>query len=252
MRDHSAKAGSGVGKRERRKAWTRQELLFAGRKLFSKKGLYESRIEDLTRQAGIAKGTLYQYFRDKDELIREVVASGFAELDSYIERHARGAESLADLVERISAAHFEFFDSNPDLMRVFHQVRGLLKFDHRRWKPLRSTLREHLQRIADLIGTVPSRVRLSRTRRWELAILIFGAASGIASVKASVQPKARPTARPGALPGSLAAMVLTNAAAAGSRTPRPTLRATRRRTARPVTELRAGIGSPAALHVRRG
>ena len=44
------------GRREHRKRVTRRELLVAGRKLFGDEGLYESRIEDLTRHAGIAKG----------------------------------------------------------------------------------------------------------------------------------------------------------------------------------------------------
>lgn len=47
------------GRRERRKSITRADLLKAGRRLFSQKGLYESHVEDLTEIAGIAKGTFY-------------------------------------------------------------------------------------------------------------------------------------------------------------------------------------------------
>ncbi|HUK63923.1 MAG TPA: helix-turn-helix domain-containing protein, partial [Dongiaceae bacterium] len=51
--------GPPSGRREHRKHATRRELLIAGRRLFAERGLYDSRIEDLSRQAGIAKGTLY-------------------------------------------------------------------------------------------------------------------------------------------------------------------------------------------------
>jgi AcrR family transcriptional regulator len=214
------------GRRELKKAVTRRELILAGRELFSRKGLYESRIEDLTRHAGIAKGTLYQYFSDKDELIQEVVAMGFAELDGKMQRRTRGSESLGDLAERVAAVHLEFFLANPDLMRVFHQVRGLLKFNHRRWRPLQSTLSQHVQRIADLVGQTPLPAKLSQARRWELAIQIFGAVSGIVSVNATIDPRVSLRLRPRAVSQGLAAMVLASTGSSRALPHRPSRRST--------------------------
>ena len=107
--------------RERRKRTTRSELLVAGRRLFSEKGLYRSRVEDLTHGAGIAKGTLYQYFRNKEDLIHAVEEAGFEELDRSVEYRIRGAEPN-DLLLNVIQAHIDFLTMNPDLMRIFHQV----------------------------------------------------------------------------------------------------------------------------------
>ena len=59
--------------RQRRKAARPQELLEAGLRLFLCKGLAATRIEDVAREAGVSKGTLYLYYPSKDELFKAVV-----------------------------------------------------------------------------------------------------------------------------------------------------------------------------------
>ncbi|MBK7369219.1 MAG: TetR/AcrR family transcriptional regulator [Candidatus Eisenbacteria bacterium] len=101
------------GRREHRKHLTRQELLAAGRRLFGEQGLYESRIEDLTRHAGIAKGTIYGYFANKQELMEAVVTAGFSELLGEVDRATHGATNTRERLGLCVQAHFDFFDTNP-------------------------------------------------------------------------------------------------------------------------------------------
>ena len=173
------------GRRERRKSATRAELILAGRRLFSEKGLYEARIEDLTAMAGIAKGTLYTYFPDKDELIRAVASAGFAELEGMVAQRVRGARSEEDLLRRVVRGHLQFFGGNPDMMRVFHQVRGMLKFDRAGWRPLRVTLNAYLEWLARALSSTPRAAAMRGPDRLELARVLFGAISGVTSVTAA-------------------------------------------------------------------
>lgn len=174
------------GRREQRKRVTRRELLTAGRRLFGEKGLYESRVEDLSRQAGIAKGTLYGYFANKEELIEAVVAGGFSELLGFAHREAQGARSHAEVVARLVRAHFAFFEENPDLMRVFHQVRGLLKFDRREGLALRRVLANYLAGLAHLLALHRPARGGGDAELLTTATLLFGAVSGISSMRASL------------------------------------------------------------------
>jgi AcrR family transcriptional regulator len=192
----SSEDAAAVGRREQRKATTRAELLAAGRKLFSEKGLYEARVEDLTATAGIAKGTLYQYFVDKDELVVAVVTQGFRDLDACVARHVEGSRGLVERAGRIAEAHAEFFADNPDLMRVFHQVRGLLKFNARRWSRLQRLLVRHIDYLADQLGRPPTVGSLSAARRSELALALFGTVSGMASVRAALDASPAAGLRP--------------------------------------------------------
>jgi AcrR family transcriptional regulator len=173
------------GRRETRKAETRRELIRAGRKLFGDKGLYESRIEDLSATAGIAKGTLYTYFSDKDDLVRAVAAAGFAELTGHVTRQVRDARGESEILRRVIRAHLRFFAANPDLTRIFHQLRGMLKFDRAQWRPLRVTLADYLESLARVLAKAPRVAGMRPTDRTELASVIFGAISGVASVRAA-------------------------------------------------------------------
>jgi AcrR family transcriptional regulator len=133
---------------------------------------------------------VYQYFRDKDDLILAVVHQGLAELDTAIERKTAGAVRLPTIVARTVAAHFEYFEENPDLMKILHQVRGMLKFSRGpRMRPLRGALRRHVERVAGrLEAALPAGTR-RRRRALALAILLFGAVSGVASVRVTLEPR---------------------------------------------------------------
>lgn len=174
------------GRREHRKHLTRRELLAAGRRLFAEQGLYDSRIEDLTRQAGIAKGTLYGYFANKEELIEAVVTNGFSELLGHVHRAAQGATSRADAIGRAIEAHLTFFEENPDLMRVFHQVRGLLMFKRVASPALRQVLAKYLAGLAQVLAVTTSQRSTGAAGHLQVAMLLFGAISGYTSVRASV------------------------------------------------------------------
>ena len=210
-----------TGRREHRKHVTRRELLVAGRELFSEKGLYESRIEDLANRAGIAKGTLYGYFSDKEELIQAVVRTGFDEMLEHVRVAARGARTRRDLIARIVRGHLEFFARNPDLMRVFHQVRGMLKFNRPEWRPLRTTLADYLQGLVDVLGVSGAAGRPDAMRRVEVVRMLFGAISGVTSVRAALVPDSPRPLAPRAVTRALVAMATAFEAEIGARVRRP-------------------------------
>ena len=174
------------GRREHKKHATRRELLAAGRRLFGERGLYESSIEDLSRHAGIAKGTLYGYFASKEELVEAVVTAGFSELLTYSQQAVHGARTHDEVVAAVVEAHLSFFEENPDLMRVFHQVRGLPKFKRPEGVRLRGVLARHLAGVARLLALHHPAPRPRQSELLEIATLLFGAVSGIASTRASL------------------------------------------------------------------
>jgi AcrR family transcriptional regulator len=65
----SARAGSGkTGKRSENKEKTKQAILAAALKLFAEKGFYNTSTRAISRKAGIAEGTLFNYFETKEDL----------------------------------------------------------------------------------------------------------------------------------------------------------------------------------------
>ncbi len=84
--------------REARSAARRAAILSAALDEFSDRGFAATRLEDVARRAGVAKGTIYLYFRDKESLFQDLVRDMLAPLVGTIE-----ALSEADLPARALA-----------------------------------------------------------------------------------------------------------------------------------------------------
>jgi AcrR family transcriptional regulator len=69
------RAAAAVGPRARRRAERRQAILAAALKEFSARGFAAARLDDVAVAAGIAKGTIYLYFRDKEALFQDLIRS---------------------------------------------------------------------------------------------------------------------------------------------------------------------------------
>ena len=52
---------------------TREKILKAARKVFAEKGFLKASVESVAREAEVSKSLVFWYFKNKDELIREVV-----------------------------------------------------------------------------------------------------------------------------------------------------------------------------------
>jgi AcrR family transcriptional regulator len=95
-------------KRSTRVKWSRrkdarpQEIIDAALKLFAIKGFAATRLDDVAKQAGVSKGTLYLYFADKEALFKQVVQGGMidniAPLEGVIDAHVGKAEDLLRMV----------------------------------------------------------------------------------------------------------------------------------------------------------
>ena len=72
--------------RERSRLETRRRLIEAGTKLFARRGFARTRATDISREAGVAVGTLYVHFADKEALLREILFQGFEGIHAVVRR----------------------------------------------------------------------------------------------------------------------------------------------------------------------
>ncbi len=136
---------------ERRKARTRQALLDVALVLFSEKGIYWTKIEDITERADVGKGTFYKYFETKEALLQALLQQGLDLLLMKTKEAARGTKPGPKLLSKIIAARVDFFLEHPEYLLLFHQVRGLLQLTTESAKDLRAVYDEHLDRLGDLL-----------------------------------------------------------------------------------------------------
>lgn len=89
--------------RARKSAERRKAILDAALDEFSKEGFAAARLDDVARRAGVAKGTIYLHFRDKEELFQELIRSMMApQLDALV--------ALQDLDAPVQVALRRFAD----------------------------------------------------------------------------------------------------------------------------------------------
>lgn len=60
---------------------SRTEILDAALELFAKNGFHATSISQIAEKAGISKGLMYNYFKSKDELLKNIIEEGFHMLD---------------------------------------------------------------------------------------------------------------------------------------------------------------------------
>lgn len=133
---------------DRKKRERREALVKAALELFRQRGIYGTRIEDITEHADTAKGAFYNYFDSKDALIAELLADAVRVLsEDYLAR--LNGSSGPERVEEIARLHGTFLDEHPTYALLLHQTRGLLMVpESAGTEPMRKLFRSYLDVVA--------------------------------------------------------------------------------------------------------
>jgi len=117
---HPKRDGPGRGRRPppQGEPEKRRAILHAALRVFADKGYHGCRIADVARQAGVAYGLVYHYFRNKDELLESVLAEQWAILIGAIRAIADGPGSAADQVAAVIRYTMDVFRTAPAAVRV--------------------------------------------------------------------------------------------------------------------------------------
>lgn len=99
-------------KRQRRKDARPGELLDAALEIFVEKGFAATRVEDVARQAGVSKGTVFLYFASKEELLKAVVRENISgRLSEWEVEFTHYQGSTQDMLRYVMRSWWERIDS---------------------------------------------------------------------------------------------------------------------------------------------
>jgi AcrR family transcriptional regulator len=102
-----------TSRRERTKAANRAAILAAGRQCFAARGYHAVGVRDIVRGTGLASGTFYNYFADKETVFRAIVEAFGAEARRRVRDARRSAAGAEDFLESGFRAFFEFIVADP-------------------------------------------------------------------------------------------------------------------------------------------
>ncbi|MEP7214540.1 MAG: TetR/AcrR family transcriptional regulator [Acidobacteriota bacterium] len=107
----------------------REAIRRAAIKVFAGKGYFNSKVSDIAGEAGIADGTVYLYFKSKDEILHSIFDRAMEDFISEGKRELAAIADPADKLKRIARMHLERLGSDRNLAIVFQvELRGSTKF----------------------------------------------------------------------------------------------------------------------------
>jgi TetR/AcrR family fatty acid metabolism transcriptional regulator len=107
----------------------REAILRAAIKVFAGKGYFNSKVADIAGEAGIADGTVYLYFKSKDEILHSIFDRAMAEFIEEGRKELENLETPPKKLRRIAELHLEKLGADRDLAVVFQiELRGSTKF----------------------------------------------------------------------------------------------------------------------------
>lgn len=99
-------------------------ILDAAEKLFFSKGYDNVSMDDIAREIGLNKATLYLYFKKKESLFFAVVLRGARILNDMINEKIKRCGTGIEILDAIGIAYFEFVSKYPDYSKAYLYFRS--------------------------------------------------------------------------------------------------------------------------------
>ena len=111
-------------RKEREKLQRRKEIVQAAEKVFFSRGFENATMDDIAERAELSKGTLYLYFKSKEDLHLAVAHKAISLLNSITEDVRQVKGNALEKLLHMGRACIRFSDSHPDHMKAIMSLEG--------------------------------------------------------------------------------------------------------------------------------
>jgi len=126
-----------------------QKIIQAATKVFAQKGFYNSKVADVAKEAKVADGTIYLYFKNKDDLLISIFENSMDTFTGEVQKIVEGVSDPVEKLRRFIKLHLELVRQNQDTAQVLQiELRQSSKF----MKEYAATkFRDYLNRISMIL-----------------------------------------------------------------------------------------------------
>jgi AcrR family transcriptional regulator len=166
--------GSRMQRRARR---TRRKLKRAALDVFAEKSVDAATVEEITEKADVGKGTLYQHFADKEEIVLTLVSEAVNHLIKAIRSYETDPETLEEMLEHLLNAHYRFSVEAREEFFLLFQGKLLLRLESDTMDELEDPYMRYLNEIEEQVSPYLSpRIAAIKIRRLACAVagFVFG------------------------------------------------------------------------------
>ena len=112
-----------ISRKEREYLAHRGEILSAAEKVFAAKGFFSTTMSDIAREAEFGTGSLYKYFKSKEDLYFTLIDEKVEEINGPVKVELSQKTPAVERIKKVLGLQFEFFERNRDFFRIYASER---------------------------------------------------------------------------------------------------------------------------------
>jgi len=156
----------------------RNSILDAARAVFSRQGYAGTAVEDVASKAGVAKGTLYLYFKSKEDLYLAALARDLGCLAQRARAEMERAPTLREQILAFLRVRLEYATANQDFLRIYLAEYGSLFVKNSLHSELCRLSRENSRLLKRLVEQAAARREIRAVEAGPVATALFSIVRG--------------------------------------------------------------------------
>jgi len=113
-----------ISRKEREYLAHREEILSAAEKVFAAKGFFPTTMSEIAETAEFGTGTLYKYFKSKEELYFTLIDEKVEEINRLVKSELSQETSAIERIRKVLGLQFEFIERNRDFFMIYISERN--------------------------------------------------------------------------------------------------------------------------------
>jgi len=113
-----------LNRKQREHLAHRQEILSSAEKVFAAKGFFPTTMNEIARVAEFGTGTLYKFFKSKEELYFTLIDEKVEEINRLVKAELSRKVSAIERIQKALGLQFKFIEQNRDFFRIYISERN--------------------------------------------------------------------------------------------------------------------------------
>ena len=154
----------------------------AAMRVIARKGMAAATMQEIADEAGVAKGTIYLYFRDRDDLVEKAFESAMNDLHKRVEEALETPGIFETRLRAVLAAQIGFFQANREFFRLYMSLlypEGSAQQQRRQKRHCQPQYQSRVQRIAGLLEEAMKNGEIRKMDPMRLALFIIEGSAAV-------------------------------------------------------------------------
>jgi Transcriptional regulator len=152
-----------------------QSIQEAAIRVISRKGMAAATMQEIAKEAGVAKGTIYLYFRDREELVEKTFETAIGQLHLRLDAALDSDGTFEARLRSLLTAQLMFFSENREFFRLYQSLRmpeGSATQQRRQKRTCQPQFRARIDRLAGVLQQAMDAGEVRRLNPHRLALFL--------------------------------------------------------------------------------